>query len=110
MGASKNEGFTEQQNRLSNLFKALAHPARVAIVEHLLSVKTCVCGELVDELPLAQSTISQHLKELKHAGLIRGTVVGPSVCYCLCEEAIEELHDFLKRTIETLTLQQKDCC
>ena len=83
MGASKTEIFSEKQNRLAQLFKALAHPARVAIVQELLRTKACICGELVNDLGLAQATISQHLKELKAAGLIQGEVEGTKVCYCI---------------------------
>ena len=110
MGVTKTEQFTDKQNRTANLLKALAHPARVAIVEHLLNTQTCVCGDLVDELPLAQPTVSQHLKELKNAGIIQGTVEGTSVCYCLKEESINELYDFLKRLSETLKIQKSNCC
>ena len=110
MGVTKTEQFTDKQNRTANLLKALAHPARVAIVEHLLNTRTCVCGDLVNELPLAQPTVSQHLKELKNAGIIQGTVEGTSVCYCLKEEGISELYDFLKQTMETLQIQKNDCC
>jgi DNA-binding transcriptional ArsR family regulator len=83
MGVTKSEIFTERQNRLAGMMKALAHPARIAIVQHLLKADACICGHLVDELGLAQPTISQHLKELKTAGLIRGTIEGTSVCYCI---------------------------
>ncbi len=74
MGITKSEFFTDKQNALAQLSKAFGHPARIAIIEHLLKVDTCICGELVDELPLAQPTISQHLKELKNAGIIKGNV------------------------------------
>lgn len=77
--------------QLARLAKALGHPARVAILRLLLRRETCVCGEIVEELPLAQSTVSQHLKQLKEAGLIRGEVDGPRVCYCVDEGAIELL-------------------
>jgi len=83
MGASKTEIFTERQNKLAQMMKALAHPARIAIIQQLLKSNACICGDLVDELGLAQATISQHLKELKNAGLIQGTIEGTSVCYCI---------------------------
>lgn len=83
MGVTKTENFTDRQNRLAGMMKALAHPARIAIVQHLLKADACICGDLVDELGLAQPTISQHLKELKTAGLIQGTIEGTSVCYCI---------------------------
>ena len=83
MGATKTEIFTERQNKFAQMMKALAHPARIAIIQQLLKANTCICGNLVEELGLAQATISQHLKELKNAGLIQGTIEGTSVCYCI---------------------------
>jgi DNA-binding transcriptional ArsR family regulator len=83
MGLTKTEIFSEKQNKLARMMKALAHPARIAIIQHLVKINTCICGDLVDELGLAQPTISQHLKELKNAGLIQGTIEGTSVCYCI---------------------------
>jgi len=83
MGLTKSEIFTDRQNRLASMMKALAHPARIAIMQHLLKSDTCICGDLVGELGLAQPTISQHLKELKNIGLIQGTIDGTSVCYCI---------------------------
>ena len=83
MGLTKTEIFTDKQNRLAQMTKALGHPARIAIIQHLVKSQTCICGDLVDELGLAQATISQHLKELKRVGLIRGNIAGTSVCYCI---------------------------
>lgn len=83
MGTTKTEIFTEKQNRLAEMLKALAHPARIAIIQYLVKAQACICGDLVEELGLAQATISQHLKELKKVGLIQGTVEGTSVCYCI---------------------------
>jgi predicted transcriptional regulator len=83
MGTTKTEIFTAEQNRLAIMLKAMAHPARIAILQHLIKANACICGDLVDELGLAQATISQHLKELKLAGLIQGTIEGVSVCYCI---------------------------
>ncbi|MCW3466447.1 ArsR/SmtB family transcription factor [Chitinophaga nivalis] len=83
MGATKSDLFTQQQNELANMAKALAHPARIAILQYLVKKNACVCGDLVEELGLAQATTSQHLKELKIAGLIQGTIEGASVCYCI---------------------------
>ncbi|UPK72465.1 ArsR/SmtB family transcription factor [Chitinophaga filiformis] len=83
MGATKADLFTKQQNDIANMAKALAHPARIAILQYLARKNACVCGDLVDELGLAQATTSQHLKELKIAGLIQGTIEGASVCYCI---------------------------
>lgn len=83
MGLTKTDKFTSEQNELATLAKALGHPARIAIVQFLVKSQACICGDIVDELPLSQSTVSQHLKELKTAGLIKGTIDGPSVCYCI---------------------------
>ncbi len=83
MGATKTQEFTKTQNELAGLAKALGHPARIAILQFLASKQSCVCGDIVDELPLSQSTVSQHLKELKNSGLIKGNIDGPSVCYCI---------------------------
>ena len=83
MGSTKTEIFTEEQNALAVMLKAIAHPARLAILQQIISANACICGDLVNELGLAQPTISQHLKELKNAGIIQGTVEGTSVCYCI---------------------------
>lgn len=83
MGLTKTAIFTEKQNKLAQMMKALAHPARIAIIQYLIKSQACICGDLVDELGLAQATISQHLKELKNIGLIQGTVEGTSICYCI---------------------------
>jgi len=87
MGLSKEDLFTTQQNMLANWAKALAHPARIAILEILAQCKDCVCGDIVDKLPLSQATISQHLKAMKDVGLIKGEVSGRNVCYCINEDA-----------------------
>ena len=86
MGITKTEIFTAEQNQLAQLLKAMAHPARIAILQRIMASNTCICGDLVDELGLAQATISQHLKELKNAGIIQGTIEGVSVCYCINPE------------------------
>src|ERR1044071_4046004 len=83
MGLTKTDLFTKKQNELANMAKAIAHPARIAILQHLIKANACICGDIVDELGLAQATISQHLKELKNVGLIQGTIDGTSVCYCI---------------------------
>lgn len=83
MGATKTDLFNKEQNDLANMAKAIAHPARIAILQQLLQTNACVCGSLVNELGLSQPTISQHLKELKLAGVIQGVVEGTSVCYCI---------------------------
>lgn len=86
MGATKSFEFSIKENRLAKYGKALSHPARIAILKLLAQKQTCVCGDIVDELPLSQSTVSQHLKELKEAGLIKGEIEGARVCYCIDEK------------------------
>jgi ArsR family transcriptional regulator len=90
MGLTKTEVFSENDNRIADLAKAFAHPARVAILRLLAQKKACICGDLVDELPLSQATVSQHLKELKRIGIIKGSIEPPRVCYCINEEVWEE--------------------
>jgi len=85
MGLTKSEMFTTQQNQIAMIAKAFAHPARVAILQYLFKINSCICGDLVEEVGLAQPTISQHLKELKNLGLIKGNIEGTSVCYCINE-------------------------
>jgi len=96
MGISKSNLFTNQQNMLANWAKALAHPARIAILEILAQAKGCACGELVDQLPLSQATISQHLKAMKEAGLIIGEGQGRKMCYCINEGACAKAGNALK--------------
>lgn len=85
MGVTKTEIFTEQQNHLATSLKALAHPARIAILQYIIRQNACICNDLVEELGLAQATISQHLKELKNIGIIKGNIEGTSICYCINE-------------------------
>ena len=108
MGATKTLHFTDRQNQLATLAKALGHPARIAIVDYLLTVNTCICGDIVNELPLAQPTVSQHLKELKNAGIIKGNIEGTAICYCIDERAIELLKAYFNGILETL--KKKNCC
>lgn len=108
MGITKSDQFTDHQNKMANILKALAHPARIAIVEYLLSVDACICGDIVNELPLAQPTVSQHLKELKNAGIIKGTIEGKGICYCVNEEAIAELMSYFNSIYKQLNF--KKCC
>lgn len=89
MGLTKSEEFTVRDNRIARYAKALGHPARVAILRVLAEKKACMCGDIVELLPIAQSTVSQHLKELKAAGLIQGDIDGPRVCYCINEKEWE---------------------
>jgi ArsR family transcriptional regulator len=110
MGATKTDHFTAKQNAIATLAKALGHPARVAIIDYLLKVDTCICGDIVNELPLAQPTVSQHLKELKNAGLIKGEIEGNSVCYCIDEKVIQKLQAFFDNVSLKLKNKKTDCC
>jgi len=111
MGATKTDHFTEQQNELAVLAKALGHPARIAILEYLMKVDACICGDIVNELPLAQPTVSQHLKELKNAGLIKGNIEGTAICYCINESGFEKIKGFFRHITEYLEKKKKtECC
>ncbi|MFY0483055.1 ArsR/SmtB family transcription factor [Flavobacterium sp. PLA-1-15] len=108
MGATKTEHFTEQQNLIATIAKALGHPARIAIIEYLMKVNECICGDIVNELPLAQPTVSQHLKELKNAGIIKGNISGNSICYCIDEKTIEILNTYFSKIVATVSKDK--CC
>ena len=108
MGLSKTEKFSTEQNKLATMAKALGHPARIAILEVLMKRNSCVCGEIVEELPLSQATISQHLKELKSAGLIKGSIDGPRVCYCIDNENWMNLSEYLGKFISQF--HPENCC
>ena len=110
MGLAKTEIFNEQENRIASFGRAFAHPARVAILQHLFKINACVCGDLVQEIGLAQSTISQHLKELKNIGLIKGTVEGTSVCYCIDTENWGEMKETMKAFLDVDVNIKDDCC
>jgi ArsR family transcriptional regulator, lead/cadmium/zinc/bismuth-responsive transcriptional repressor len=109
MGITKTKQFTETQNRKAELFKALGHPARIAIIEFLIEQDSCVCGDIVDELPLSQSTISQHLKELKNVGIIKGDIEGVKTCYCIDAEVWAELDDVSRLMMSSFSEKDK-CC
>ncbi len=108
MGITKSEHFTDNQNELANLLKALGHPARVAIVEYLIQHKQCICGDIVNELPLSQATISQHLRELKQVGIIQGNIEGNSICYCLNPQVFQQIKQFIGIVIESV--MKNKCC
>ena len=94
MGITKTSGFASETNEVADILKALGHPARIAIIDYLLKVDSCICGDIVNELPLAQPTISQHLKELKNAKIIKGSVEGTSICYCLNELTLKKFEEY----------------
>ena len=110
MGLAKTEIFSDEQNEIAGFAKVFGHPARVAILQHLFKINTCVCGDLVNEIGLAQPTISQHLKELKLLGLIKGSVEGTSVCYCINTEKWLEMKGILNQFLNQDITQQRDCC
>ncbi len=109
MGLTKSEIFTTEQNKIATFAKVLGHPARVAILQYLLKTQTCICGDLVEEIGLAQATISQHLRELKKVGLIQGTIEGTSVCYCINTATWYEVRDMLTVLFGQLEIQN-NCC
>jgi ArsR family transcriptional regulator, arsenate/arsenite/antimonite-responsive transcriptional repressor len=111
MAISKKEEFTKKEQELADFAKALAHPARIAILKVLAQRNECICGEIVEILPLAQSTVSQHLKELKNAGLITGSIDGPRSCYCINWKAFEKFNAEFNGLFDTLKLKnEKSCC
>lgn len=110
MGVTKAEHFTDKQNQIAIMSKAMGHPARVAIMEYLMSVDTCICGDIVNVLPLAQPTVSQHLKELKNAGLIKGNIEGNAICYCIDESATALLQGYFANMTNVLEEKKNNCC
>jgi DNA-binding transcriptional ArsR family regulator len=109
MGSTKTEEFTIKDNKIAKYAKALGHPARVAILQLLIKKQACACGDIVDELPLSQSTVSQHLKELKEAGFIKGDIDGAKVCYCIDEKEWANAKTYLNSLFESFT-SKNSCC
>ena len=110
MGLTKTEMYTDKQNAIASITKALGHPARIAILQHIFKKNACICGDLVEEIGLAQPTISQHLKELKNTGLIKGNVEGTSVCYCVNQERWKEIKTLLFDFLGQKTTLGDACC
>src|SRR5258708_38800410 len=110
MAIHKKEEFTQKEQDLAEFAKALAHPARIAILKILAQKNECICGEIVEVLPLAQSTVSQHLKELKKAGLITGETDGPRSCYCINWKAFEKFNGDFTSLFNKLKEQNAKCC
>lgn len=110
MGVSKTELFTDKQNELANIARALGHPARIAILQHLVKINACICNDLVAELGLAQPTISQHLRELKQLGLVQGTIEGTSVCYCIDAGVWNTYKNLFETFFTDLKPTDKSCC
>lgn len=110
MGLTKTEIYTDQQNEIASFAKVFGHPARVAILQHLFKIKTCVCGDLVDEIGLAQPTISQHLKELKQIGLIKGNIEGTRVCYCINTKKWSKMKAVMHQFLDQDSIEHQECC
>lgn len=110
MGATKSAEFSVKDNSIAKVAKALSHPARVAILKILLKRQACICGDIVDELPLSQSTISQHLKELKEAGLIKGEIEGVTICYCIDEKQWKMAQTLLNDIFNSYKTGNGECC
>lgn len=110
MGLVKTEKFTASQNELATFAKVIGHPARVAILEHLFETNTCICGDLVKEIGLAQATISQHLKELKNIGLIKGNIEGTSICYCINSQKWAAMKNTISLFLNKHTSTNQNCC
>ncbi|MEP3838523.1 MAG: metalloregulator ArsR/SmtB family transcription factor [Algibacter sp.] len=109
MGLAKTEMFTDEQNEIALFAKVFGHPARVSILQHLFKINACVCGDLVNEIGLAQPTISQHLKELKLLGLIKGNVEGTSVCYCIDTANWSKMKRVMLQFLDQ-DVSKTDCC
>jgi DNA-binding transcriptional ArsR family regulator len=110
MGATKAEEFSVKDNRIARYAKALSHPARIAILKVLLQKQACICGDIVDGLPLSQSTVSQHLKELKDAGIIKGDIEGAKVCYCIDEKEWKAAQTILNELFNSYKKSDGKCC
>jgi ArsR family transcriptional regulator, arsenate/arsenite/antimonite-responsive transcriptional repressor len=109
MGASKTDHYSHRQNHLALLAKAIGHPARIAIIDYLVKTNKCICDDIVNVLPLAQATVSQHLKELKNAGLIKGNIDGNAICYCVDEKNLNILKEYLTSISKKLEVKNT-CC
>ncbi len=109
MGATKTDLFTKKQNEIAAMAKAIAHPARIAILQQLIKTNACICGDLVNDLGLAQSTVSQHLKELRAVNLIQGTVEGTSVCYCINPKVWARYKDMFASLFSDYS-GEENCC
>jgi len=110
MGITKSDCFTDKQNLLANQLKALGHPARIAIIEFLLKTDSCICGDIVNELPLSQATVSQHLRELKQAGLIKGNIEGNAICYCIDSVILSKITAEMVQLNAALIEKYNPCC
>ncbi len=110
MGITKSDIFNKEQNELALLFKVLGHPARIAIIQYIIQQPACICNDLVEELGLAQATISQHLKELKQIGIIQGTIEGTSICYCIHDEMWNQIKEKIADFFDEPIRRNQKCC
>ncbi len=110
MAQNKKDEFSKKENELADFANAISHPARVAILKEIAKRETCICGEVVEVLPLAQSTVSQHLKELLKAGLITGTVEGVTSCYCINYKTFEKFEKIFNEFFTKTNSNNSKCC
>ncbi|MEZ5047597.1 MAG: metalloregulator ArsR/SmtB family transcription factor [Chitinophagaceae bacterium] len=110
MGISKTTHYSKKQNDIAIIAKAMGHPARLAIIEYLIKVDACICGDIVNALPLAQATISQHLKELKNAHIIQGNIEGNAICYCINKSTIEKYKKYIDTISSKINSPLETCC
>jgi DNA-binding transcriptional ArsR family regulator len=114
MALNKKNEFEENKRKLAEFAKAISHPARIAILQTIAEKKECICGEIVEVIPLAQSTISQHLKELKEVGFIQGDIEGAKSCYCINWKKLDEFHNSINQIYKSLNKHKKnsklECC
>ena len=110
MAITKAQLFDDKQIKAADFAKAIAHPARIAILQILAKTNACYCGDITEELPLAQSTVSQHLKALKSAGIIKGEIEGVKVCYCFDEENLAEFKMVMESVINEISIPNSTCC
>lgn len=110
MGLTKTDIFTAEQNKIAGIAKVLGHPARVAILQYLIKKDKCICGDLVLEIGLAQATISQHLKEMKNIGLLKGNIEGTKVCYCINPEVFNEIKNTFNTLLFNHSIVNNNCC
>ena len=110
MGTAKSEEFSVRDNRIAEYAKALSNPARIAILRVLMEKETCLCGDIVEEIPLSQSTVSQHLRELKNAGIIKGEIDGPKTCYCIDADNWESMRKTFKKFFKAFDPEKPQTC
>lgn len=110
MGLTETKEFTAKENKIAKYARALGHPARIAILNIILKNNNCICGDIVDKLPFSQSTVSQHLKELKEVGLIKGEIEGTKVCYCVNEKEWAIVENYFIDMFDKIKQRNGNCC